>query len=195
MIAADIFNMDDPETRHSAELFFDTNDAEAHDSFVTYDVFEKQYWPHFPQGLTKNLGNTASFLSDDALTRPTQIHGWFSASLWASLNPYPTKQFLNFLAGIIKGSEQALSFPDGFLDRPSYLCLPWRSNPVFANQRRTLYDIFEIYMKFKKQKRHFDVADRYGPFCSDSLDPTIDSTQYACDTQGLAKSKISWSTS
>ncbi|KAG2109745.1 uncharacterized protein F5147DRAFT_150627 [Suillus discolor] len=62
--------------------------------------------------------------------------------------------------GIIKGSEQALSFPDGFLDRPSYICLPCRSNPVFANQRHTLYDIFEIYMKFKKQKRHFDVADR-----------------------------------
>ncbi|KIK41852.1 hypothetical protein CY34DRAFT_84670 [Suillus luteus UH-Slu-Lm8-n1] len=131
MIAADIFNMDDPETRRSAALFFDTNDPEALDSFVTYDVFEKQYWPHFPQ-----------------------------ASLWASLNLYPTKQFLNRLTGIIKGSEQALGFPGGFLDRSSYLCLPCRSNPIFANQRDILYDIFEIYRKFKKQKRHFDVADR-----------------------------------
>ncbi|KAG1719467.1 hypothetical protein EDB19DRAFT_2045105 [Suillus lakei] len=137
MIAADIFNMDDPETRRSAELFFNTNDVEAHDSFVTYDVFKTQYWPHFPQGLTKNL-----------------------TSLWASASPYPTKQFLNDLTGIIKGSEQALGFPDGFLDRLSYLCLPCRSNPIFANQRGTLYDIFEIYKKFKKQKRHFDVADR-----------------------------------
>jgi hypothetical protein len=75
MIAADIFNMDDPETRHSAKLFFNTNDTEAHDSLVTYDVFEKRYWAHFPQGLTKNLSNTVSFLSDDALTRPTKIHG------------------------------------------------------------------------------------------------------------------------
>lgn len=160
MIAADIFNMDDPETKRSAALFFDTNDPEALDSFVTYDVFEKQYWPHFPQGLTKNLSSTASFLSDDALTRLTQIHGWFSASLWASLNLYPSKQFLNRLTGIIKGSEQALGFPGGFLDRSSYLCLPCRSNPIFANQRDILYDIFEIYRKFKKQKRHFDVADR-----------------------------------
>ncbi|KAG1719550.1 hypothetical protein EDB19DRAFT_1860748 [Suillus lakei] len=134
MIAADIFKMDDPQTRHSAELFFNaSNDVEAHDSFVTYDVFEQQYWPHFPQGLTKNLSNAASFPSDD---------------------------FLNHLTGIIKGSEQALGFPDGFLDRPSYLCLSCRSNPIFANQRDTLYDIFEIYRKFKKQKRHFDVADR-----------------------------------
>ncbi|KAG1841504.1 hypothetical protein F4604DRAFT_1598121 [Suillus subluteus] len=130
MIAADIFNIDDPETRHSAELFFNTNDSEAHDSFVTYAVFEKQYWPHFPQGFTKNLSNTTSFLSGHTLM------------------------------GIIKGSEQALGFPDGFLDRPSYLHLSCRSNPIFANQRDTLYDMFEVYRKFKKQKRHFDVADR-----------------------------------
>ncbi|KAG2160213.1 uncharacterized protein EDB93DRAFT_46990 [Suillus bovinus] len=127
MIAGDIFNMDDPETRHSAELFFESNDMEAYDSFVTYDVFEKQYWPHFPQGLTKNLNSWLIF-----------------------------SEFM----GIIKGSEQALGFPDGFLDRPSYLCLPCRSNPVFANQRNRVYDIFESYRKFKKQKRHFDVADR-----------------------------------
>ncbi|KAG1889227.1 hypothetical protein F4604DRAFT_1950186 [Suillus subluteus] len=171
MIAADIFNMDDPETRRSAELFFNTNDAEAHDSFVTFAVFEKQYWPHFP--LTKNLSNTASFLSGDTLTCPTQIHGWFSASLWASQSPYPTEQFLNHLAGIIKGSEQALAFPDGFLDRPSYLRLSCRSYPIFANQRDTLYDMFEIYRKFKKQKRQFDVADRYGSFFLDSLDPKL----------------------
>jgi hypothetical protein len=69
MIAADIFNMDDPQTRRSAELFFNTNDAEVQDSFVTYEVFEKQYWPHFP--FTKNLSNTASFLSGDTLTYPT----------------------------------------------------------------------------------------------------------------------------
>jgi len=91
MIAADIFNMHDPETRRSAELFFNTNDAEAHDSFVTYDVFENQYWPHFPQGLTKNLSNITSFLSGDMLTRPTQIHGWFSANSWASRSPHPIK--------------------------------------------------------------------------------------------------------
>ncbi|KAG1825456.1 uncharacterized protein BJ212DRAFT_276627 [Suillus subaureus] len=125
MIAADIFNMDDPETRRSAELFFNTNDAEAHDSFVTYAVFEKQYWPHFP--FTKNLSSWLVF-----------------------------SEFM----GIIKGSEQALAFPNGFLDRPCYLGLSHRSYPIFANQRDALYDMFEIYRKFKKQKRHFDVADR-----------------------------------
>ena len=76
MLAADVFNMDDPETRRGAELFFNPDDAEAHDSFLTYDVFEKQYWPHFPQDLTKNLSSVASFSDEnDALTRHSQTRG------------------------------------------------------------------------------------------------------------------------
>jgi len=127
MIAADIFNMDDPETRRSAELFFNINDTEAHDSFVTYAVFEKQYWPHFSHCFTRKLDSWLVF-----------------------------SEFM----GVIKGSEQALGFQDGFLDRTSYLRLSCRSNPIFANQRDILYDMFENYRKLKKQKRHFDVADR-----------------------------------
>ncbi|KAG2108064.1 P-loop containing nucleoside triphosphate hydrolase protein, partial [Suillus discolor] len=55
MIAADISSNDVPETRDSAGPFFNIDDAEAHDCFVTYDVFANQYWPHFPRNLTKNL--------------------------------------------------------------------------------------------------------------------------------------------
>ncbi|KAG1738629.1 uncharacterized protein EDB91DRAFT_1347576 [Suillus paluster] len=119
MIAADVFDMDDPEMRRSAELFFNTNDAGAHDSVS----------PRISVVLLP-------LLSDHALTCPTQIRG------------------------IIKGSEQALNCPDGVLDRSSYLRLSGRSNPISENQRDSVYDIFEIYKKFKKQKYHFDVADR-----------------------------------
>ncbi|KAG1738626.1 uncharacterized protein EDB91DRAFT_447238 [Suillus paluster] len=35
MIAADVFDMDDPETRRSAELFFNTDDAGVHNLCVT----------------------------------------------------------------------------------------------------------------------------------------------------------------
>ncbi|KAG2070627.1 hypothetical protein BDR04DRAFT_1099616 [Suillus decipiens] len=127
MIAADILRKDAPETRDSAGLFLNVDDAEAHDCFVTYDVFTNQYWPHFPQNLTKNL------------------------------NPWLV--FSEFM-GIVKGSEHALTCPEGVLDRANYLCLPHRSNPNFANQRGILYDIFEIYTKIKRQRRHHDVADR-----------------------------------
>ncbi|KAG1777307.1 hypothetical protein EV702DRAFT_1102293 [Suillus placidus] len=127
MIAADILSKDAPEARDSAGLFFNVDDAEAHDCFVTYDVFANQYWPHFPQNLTKNLNSWLVF-----------------------------SEFM----GIVKGSEHALTCPEGVLDRPNYLRLPHRSNPNFADQRGILYDIFEIYTKTKSQRRHHDVADR-----------------------------------
>ncbi|KAG2096318.1 uncharacterized protein F5147DRAFT_818420 [Suillus discolor] len=50
MVATDILSKKD-----SAGLFFNVDDAEAQDCFVIYDVFANQYWPHFPQNLTKNL--------------------------------------------------------------------------------------------------------------------------------------------
>ncbi|KAG2096334.1 uncharacterized protein F5147DRAFT_839983 [Suillus discolor] len=122
MIAADILSKKD-----SAGVFFNVDDADAHDCFVTYDVFANQYWPHFPQNLSKTL------------------------------NPWLV--FSEFM-GIVKGSEHALTCPEGVLDRTNYLRLPHRSNPNFANQRGILYDMFEHYTKIKRQRCHHDVADR-----------------------------------
>jgi len=62
MIAADIFSKDNPETKDSAGMFFATDDVGAHDSFITYEVFANQYWPRFPQGLTKNLSIALPFV-------------------------------------------------------------------------------------------------------------------------------------
>jgi hypothetical protein len=85
MIAADILSKDAPETRDSAGLFFNVDDAEAHDCFVTYDVFANQYWPHFPQNLTKNLSSVLFPCYDNKiLTLSHQTRGWFSANLWVS---------------------------------------------------------------------------------------------------------------
>jgi len=55
MIAADIFSKDNPKMKESVGMFFATDDVETHDSFITYEVFANQYWPRFPQGLTKHL--------------------------------------------------------------------------------------------------------------------------------------------
>ena len=56
MIAADILSGDDPEAQRLAKYFINSDDVQAQDSFVTYDVFAQTYWPHFPQPLTKGLG-------------------------------------------------------------------------------------------------------------------------------------------
>ena len=63
MIAADIFSKDNPEMKDSVRMFFATDDVETHDSFITYEVFANQYWPRFPQGLTKNLSIALPFVT------------------------------------------------------------------------------------------------------------------------------------
>ncbi|KIJ60090.1 hypothetical protein HYDPIDRAFT_99369 [Hydnomerulius pinastri MD-312] len=128
MVAADILSGDCLDSQRIAKLFIHTDDVEAHDSFVTYDVFANTYWPHFPQPLTKGLE--------------------------------PWLVFSEFMVGIIKGSEKSLLCPDGFLDENTYCSLPPRSNPTFANNRKTVYAIFEAYCKLKRERRHHDVADR-----------------------------------
>ncbi|KAF8838026.1 hypothetical protein BDN67DRAFT_972122 [Paxillus ammoniavirescens] len=81
----------------------------------------------------------------------------FPQPLTKGLEPWLV--FSEFM-GIIKGSEGSLSCPDGFLDEKTYCSLPPRSNPTFANQRQTVYAIFEAYCKLKRSCRHHDVADR-----------------------------------
>ena len=56
MIAADVLSGDDPEAQRFAEFFTNTVEVQNQDLFVTYDVFARTYWPHFPQPLTKGLG-------------------------------------------------------------------------------------------------------------------------------------------
>ena len=56
MIAADMLSGDDPEVQRTTKLFINTDEVEAEDLFVTYDVFVQTYWPHFPKPLAKDLG-------------------------------------------------------------------------------------------------------------------------------------------
>ncbi|KAI6166607.1 P-loop containing nucleoside triphosphate hydrolase protein [Pisolithus thermaeus] len=53
MIAADILDADDPEAKRIAKLLMQSDDTEAVDSFVSYDVFVNNYWPHLHQKHTK----------------------------------------------------------------------------------------------------------------------------------------------
>ncbi|KIK18632.1 hypothetical protein PISMIDRAFT_178561 [Pisolithus microcarpus 441] len=53
MIAADMSDADYPGAKHMTKLFMHSNDQEVLDSFVSYEVFVNNYWPHFPPYLTK----------------------------------------------------------------------------------------------------------------------------------------------
>ena len=54
MIAADVLGGDDPEVQRAAKYFINTDKIKAEELFVTYDVFVRTYWPHFP--LRKGIG-------------------------------------------------------------------------------------------------------------------------------------------
>ena len=69
-----------------------------------------------------------------------------------------TRRALNRKVGVIKGSEMALKSPGGFLDEQSYTKLSARAYPIFADQRKMLYKIFNLYCKLKEGH---DMADRF----------------------------------
>jgi len=71
----------------------------------------------------------------------------------------PSSVFAEFM-GVIKGSEQSLNFPEGFLDRETYLGSSNRSRMRFHDRSEQIYDIFEAYTKMKRRRGELDVADR-----------------------------------
>ena len=62
--------------------------------------------------------------------------------------------------GVIKGSEQALDCARRCLDRLSYEGLSHRSQSTFSRQRSEIYSIFESFLKQKRERNHYDSADR-----------------------------------
>lgn len=70
--------------------------------------------------------------------------------------------------GVIRGSEQTLETEAGYLDRVAYERLSARSQPTFARQREQIYQLFEAYLKRKRELRTDDPADRFvfAPFLS-----------------------------
>ncbi|KAI0656844.1 hypothetical protein C8Q70DRAFT_1158814, partial [Cubamyces menziesii] len=71
----------------------------------------------------------------------------------------PTLVFGEFM-GVIKGSEEALAHPEGYLDMESYCKLSHRTQATFASQRENIYRLFQAYLKKKKERRDYDAADR-----------------------------------
>lgn len=88
--------------------------------------------------------------------------------------------------GVIRGSENALQTSNGSLDRDSYETLSDRKQATFARHRPQLYDIFEVYMKQKRERGGFDAADRYGLFGFTTWH-LLNLHQNSCFTLGLGK--------
>ncbi|KAM5542264.1 hypothetical protein V8D89_004137 [Ganoderma adspersum] len=97
----------------------------------------------------------ASFVSYGTFLEEYWSH--FPQSLTKGLDP--TLVFGEFM-GVIKGSELALERPEGHLTKEAYNELSHRTQGTFANQRETVYKLFEAYVKRKKARGDYDAADR-----------------------------------
>lgn len=115
-------------------------------SIVTYETFRDEYWPHFPQALTKGLGTL-------------QCTTYRVQSIY-SCSPADPSLIFSEIMGVIKGCEDALASNDRHLDQRSYERLSHRSQSTFSHQRTIVYALFEAYTKRKKLEGHFDSADR-----------------------------------
>lgn len=62
--------------------------------------------------------------------------------------------------GVISGSEASLDTPNRCMDRESYQKLSNRTQATFTSRRGVIYDLFQAYVKQKRESRTYDVADR-----------------------------------
>ena len=62
--------------------------------------------------------------------------------------------------GVISGSEASLDTPNRCMDRESYQKLSNRAQATFTSRRSVIYDLFQAYVKQKRESRTYDVADR-----------------------------------
>jgi hypothetical protein len=95
---------------------------------------------------------------------PQTSHSYLASS-WVTATPHYRSRFFvehSFL-GVIKGSEITLNSENHFLDYDTYSNLSSRTQATFASKRHEIYSLFEIYMKKKRSRREYDVADRYAP--------------------------------
>ena len=83
-------------------------------------------------------------------------------NLWVHNFPHCSFCHTERIPGVIKGSEKALSSATGYLDFQTYCSLSDRLASVFAGQREEVYQLFEVYLRLKKENRDMDPADRYG---------------------------------
>ncbi|KAJ3757218.1 hypothetical protein EV360DRAFT_46501, partial [Lentinula raphanica] len=131
MLEADIQDASALDAKRHINPFDRMSERGSH--FVTYQIFLRDYWPHFPQPLAAKLDSSLVF---------SEIIG------------------NNRFHGIIKGSEEAVQDSQHFLKSTTYENISQRTQPTFANIRRNIYELFMSYLDRKKKYGDIDAADR-----------------------------------
>jgi hypothetical protein len=125
---------------------------------LTYHKFRREYWPHFQQSLSKGLGMFLLSLPFPVLTFKRTINGFLR--IYGYVRTFSFISCLDWMSGVIMGSEEALTSKTYYLDRDAYLNLGERRQSTFAGQRERIYDLFEKYLNEKRRQNDTDLADR-----------------------------------
>ena len=125
---------------------------------VSYETFFESYWHHFPQSLIKGLGELHKIIFSllDLCQDPALVYSEFMGSFQLIVSRRATK----CSAGVIKGSEDALTCPKRYLGKDEYRDLSFRTRSTFATQRDAIYTLFESYLRRKCECNEYDPADR-----------------------------------
>jgi hypothetical protein len=117
--------------------------------------------PHQRLGCVQAIIDFAEILVNPILLASLDPSLVFSEFMGESYPPiHFAEQRRSLGAGVIKGSEKALTCPEQFLDQKSYDSLSHRSQSTFASHRNTVYAIFQSYLKRKRNRGDYDAADR-----------------------------------
>ncbi|KAG8979593.1 hypothetical protein FRB93_010040 [Tulasnella sp. JGI-2019a] len=87
----------------------------------------------------------------------TTIWPHFDATLVKGLDP--ASVFSEFM-GVIRGCEESLVTPSGYIDRYAYENMSARVQSTFARSRPKIYSLFEAYMKQKRILGCYDIPER-----------------------------------
>jgi hypothetical protein len=128
---------------------------------VDHDRFLSQYWPHFPQSLTKKLGKSP-FSTDFNVSLCPKTRRRSLARSSVSFHAYstPLGSLVSLYLGVISGSERTVTFESGYLDRDTYENSNLRSQSKLAGHCSRIYDIFLSYRQRKLELGDFDAAER-----------------------------------
>ncbi|KAI6140812.1 hypothetical protein BKA82DRAFT_31698 [Pisolithus tinctorius] len=131
-------------------------DIQADDSKGCDRLIDSKEYDRLKFILDKVVNDESSFVTYSVF----RTHYWprlCRSSLAQNFGPWLV--FSEFM-GVIKGSEKAFGSPNGTLDRQAYVNLSSRNYPVFAEDRDSLYNCFELYSKLKHERYGYDMADR-----------------------------------
>lgn len=90
--------------------------------------------------------------------------------------------------GVIRGCEDALATPNGYITRTAYENMSFRTQSTFARSRPRIYSLFEAYLKRKQVLSCYDTPERYDSAYNFSWKWVTHPVPMTCRTHALLKS-------